>query len=117
MTQFRSLLASSSSFSPLLSLRKFTYPFSRQICRAIRSRSLWSMSASNRPVTGAGRMPWSRAGLFTKLSAVVSSNTVINVAKNGGNGVAALIGGQVRGMKTRSSVKRLCDGCKPFKKS
>ncbi|KAJ5632407.1 hypothetical protein N7490_008746 [Penicillium lividum] len=37
------------------------------------------------------------------------------------NAVSAAVGtsrqiGQVRGMKTRSSVKRLCDGCKPVRR-
>ncbi|KKZ63136.1 hypothetical protein EMCG_02513 [[Emmonsia] crescens] len=119
MTQFRSLLsASSSSLSPLLSLRKLTSPISRQICRAVFSRSLWSMSGSSRPSAVANRMPWNRAGLFfAKLNAAVSSSAVKSVVKDGGNGVAAaLCGGQVRGMKTRSSVKRLCDGCKPVRR-
>ncbi|OJD19930.1 ribosomal protein L36 [Emergomyces pasteurianus Ep9510] len=117
MTRFRSLLSSSSSLSPLFSLRKVAYPFSRQICRAVRSRPLWSMSASNRPGTSSTcRMPWSRTGLLTKLSATVSSSAVNFVAKSGGNGMVTLLGGQVRGMKTRSSVKRLCDGCKPVRR-
>ncbi|PGH10345.1 hypothetical protein GX51_00102 [Blastomyces parvus] len=112
MAHFRSLL-SSSSLSPLISLRTLTAPFRRQIRCAVSSRSLWSLAGrSGRPSTIAGQTPWSRISLFAKLSAAVSSNAVKSVAQNGvnANGVAALFGRQVRGMKTRSSVKRLCDG-------
>ncbi|KAJ5408977.1 hypothetical protein N7509_002860 [Penicillium cosmopolitanum] len=42
-------------------------------------------------------------------------------SKQNDNAVAATVGAsrqieQVRGMKTRSSVKRLCDGCKPVRR-
>ncbi|KAL2369225.1 hypothetical protein RJZ57_006374 [Blastomyces gilchristii] len=78
------------------------------------SRSIWSLSGSSgRPSTIASQMPWSRISLFAKLGAAVSSNAVKSVAKNVGNANGV---GQVRGMKTRSSVKRLCDGCKPVRR-
>ncbi|KAF7712329.1 Uncharacterized protein PECH_003570 [Penicillium ucsense] len=44
-----------------------------------------------------------------------------NPSAGAGNAVASLVGAssqveQIRGMKTRSSVKRLCDGCKPVRR-
>ncbi|KAJ5480797.1 hypothetical protein N7539_006691 [Penicillium diatomitis] len=44
-----------------------------------------------------------------------------NSSAGAGNAVASLVGAsrqveQIRGMKTRSSVKRLCDGCKPVRR-
>ncbi|PGH14710.1 ribosomal protein L36 [Helicocarpus griseus UAMH5409] len=104
MVQFRSLLSSS---SPLLSLRQYTHPssFPRQICRAVFSRSLWSAS---RPSSITRMLPWT--GLFRKLGNV-SGSALRTVGDKTG-----LVPGQVRGMKTRSSVKRLCDGCKPVRR-
>ncbi|KAJ5473450.1 hypothetical protein N7475_003016 [Penicillium sp. IBT 31633x] len=45
---------------------------------------------------------------LTRLRGQVKSSNAVAVA----NGSARQVE-QVRGMKTRSSVKRLCDGCKP----
>ncbi|KAG0156334.1 hypothetical protein PDIDSM_3511 [Penicillium digitatum] len=45
---------------------------------------------------------------LTRLRGQVQSGNVVAVA----NGSARQVE-QLRGMKTRSSVKRLCDGCKP----
>ncbi|KAF3030751.1 hypothetical protein E8E15_010915 [Penicillium rubens] len=45
---------------------------------------------------------------LTRLRGQVKSGNAVAVA----NGSARQVE-QVRGMKTRSSVKRLCDGCKP----
>ncbi|KAJ5949163.1 hypothetical protein N7454_000747 [Penicillium verhagenii] len=47
--------------------------------------------------------------------------TRLRAQSENSNAVTAAVGasrqlGQVRGMKTRSSVKRLCDGCKPVRR-
>ncbi|EEH05088.1 conserved hypothetical protein [Histoplasma capsulatum var. duboisii H88] len=119
MTRFRSLLSLTySSFSHLSSFRKAPSTFPRQICRALFYRSLWSISGGSRLSPTFDQMPWSRAGLLAKPTSAVSRNAVKGVGQVGGiaNGVGALFGGQFRGMKTRSSVKRLCDGCKPVRR-
>ncbi|KAJ5090675.1 hypothetical protein N7532_009359 [Penicillium argentinense] len=52
---------------------------------------------------------------------IQNSLTRLRASAQSKNAVAATIGAsrqieQVRGMKTRSSVKRLCDGCKPVRR-
>ncbi|KAJ5225357.1 hypothetical protein N7468_006582 [Penicillium chermesinum] len=52
---------------------------------------------------------------------IQNSLTRLRASSQTHNAVAATVGAsrqieQVRGMKTRSSVKRLCDGCKPVRR-
>ncbi|KAL2001135.1 hypothetical protein VTN02DRAFT_2202 [Thermoascus thermophilus] len=58
---------------------------------------------------------------FSQLTRISSGNGLwsLRSAQQSNNGqVAAAVRSleQVRGMKTRSSVKRLCDGCKPVRR-
>ncbi|KAJ9297543.1 hypothetical protein DTO271G3_4318 [Paecilomyces variotii] len=58
---------------------------------------------------------------FSQLSRISSNNGLRSLRfwrPQAGNGAVAGVGAleQVRGMKTRSSVKRLCDGCKPVRR-
>ncbi|KAL4810989.1 ribosomal protein L36-domain-containing protein [Aspergillus unguis] len=63
---------------------------------------------------------------FSQLSKLTITNglTLLRSAKSvqkGGYGVVSTVSAarqveQVRGMKTRSAVKRLCDGCKPVRR-
>lgn len=86
------------SVHPALPLRQFTTSLSTRICRSSLSRSIWQLS---RPSFRTWN-PLSRLATSTP----VSGNEGIL-----GN-VLGRVSAQVRGMKTRSSVKRLCDGCK-----
>ncbi|KAJ5731267.1 uncharacterized protein N7483_005775 [Penicillium malachiteum] len=65
-------------------------------------------------------LPPSLAG--HSLASLLSNGLVrLRAQSQTSNAVAAAVGSsrqleQVRGMKTRSSVKRLCDGCKPVRR-
>ncbi|PGH14064.1 hypothetical protein AJ80_06068 [Polytolypa hystricis UAMH7299] len=88
--------------SALSSLRRTLTPsFTRRISQ---SRILSSVSNFRSfSIVAAGRST-TRNGLLSRLSA---AQGLVSQAVNGSVWL-----GQVRGMKTRSSVKRLCDGCK-----
>ncbi|KAK2792367.1 54S ribosomal protein L36, mitochondrial [Onygenales sp. PD_10] len=98
MFPLRSLLRSSTSSisTSLFSLRRLTPLFSRQTYRSI---SLWSATRAS-------------TSLLARLGNAAASKSIMNAGRE--NSSTAL--GQVRGMKTRSSVKRLCDGCKPVRR-
>ncbi|OQD73679.1 hypothetical protein PENDEC_c014G06159 [Penicillium decumbens] len=72
-------------------------------------------SVSRRSIPGAASLrPFSHM-IRNSLTRLRGSQT------QGSNAVAGTVGSarqieQVRGMKTRSSVKRLCDGCKPVRR-
>ncbi|KAL2006963.1 hypothetical protein VTN00DRAFT_8401 [Thermoascus crustaceus] len=58
---------------------------------------------------------------FSQLARIPSGNSLRSLrftqqSNNGGVATAVRSLEQVRGMKTRSSVKRLCDGCKPVRR-
>ncbi|KAL2215504.1 hypothetical protein M432DRAFT_642544 [Thermoascus aurantiacus ATCC 26904] len=67
----------------------------------------------------------SQRSFFSQLARIPSANALRSLrfpqqssSNNNGGVVASVMRGleQVRGMKTRSSVKRLCDGCKPVRR-
>ncbi|KAJ6015535.1 hypothetical protein N7540_010126 [Penicillium herquei] len=68
------------------------------------------------------RRSFSRVASLGPLSHMIQNGLVrLRAQSQTRNAVAAAVGSsrqleQVRGMKTRSSVKRLCDGCKPVRR-
>ncbi|EFQ99822.1 hypothetical protein MGYG_02834 [Nannizzia gypsea CBS 118893] len=95
MLGLRSLLSTPSK----LPLSQITSAYPRRICQTVFLRTFsqtsWG-SLSTRSIWKASET------LSTGLKSLCS------------RGVRSL--GQTRGMKTRSSVKRLCDGCKPVRR-
>ncbi|KAJ5579908.1 uncharacterized protein N7459_005893 [Penicillium hispanicum] len=72
-------------------------------------------SMSRRSIPGVVSLrPFSHM-IQTSLSKLRASQSQSNTAVSTAVGSARQIE-QVRGMKTRSSVKRLCDGCKPVRR-
>lgn len=98
MLPVRSLLTSSSS-SSLLSFRQFILsPFRRNV--------VYSFSSLSRPFSRLRTMSVGKSGLWSLRSRSNGEGAIVAAAKTTQGFV------QTRGMKTRSSVKRLCDGCK-----
>ncbi|KJF60715.1 ribosomal protein L36 [Coccidioides immitis RS] len=81
------------------SLRQLHSTLSNRTCPSAFSRSIWHLSTS-------------AARIWSPLSKLASNAERTLRYGPGSQNVL----GQVRGMKTRSSVKRLCDGCKPVRR-
>ncbi|KAL1985201.1 hypothetical protein VTN96DRAFT_8117 [Rasamsonia emersonii] len=97
MLPIRSLLTSGSIIRQFFSLSS---PFRQN---AVVTRSFLRLSGTISSVGNGANS--SSSSLWTRLR----SNNGVAVAAAGSSQ-------QIRGMKTRSSVKRLCDGCKPVRR-
>lgn len=104
MLPIRSLLNSGSSSG---SLRQFftLSPFRQNAVLRPFSRLISTISSSSSSSSLGNGASRKNGGLWTQTQTQTLRNNINN------NGVATAAA-QIRGMKTRSSVKRLCDGCK-----
>lgn len=95
---------------PALRLTSTTRPSTLTTTTSISTRlSSFLASSILRPTTSRVRFPWSSSQSHTQH--VCDHNHT-----HSNHVIATGILGQVRGMKTRSSVKRLCEGCKPVRR-